>query len=262
MPGKIIYELINNDRIIGGINEESAIKAKEIYSSFVKGKIYLTDLGTAELAKLVENTYRDVNIAFSNELSQICNDYNINVNSVIELANKHPRVNILKPGAGVGGHCIPIDPWFILQKIKRENTLIEKCRKINNDMPIIASKKIIGLLKKLERPRVALFGASYKENVGDTRESPTAVIYKELTDNKIEVAVHDPVADNFKHKLMGMEDSLNGSDCLVLLVGHDLFKKINFENVYKLMRTRNIFDTRNFFDKKKLEKAGFNYYML
>ena len=263
LPGKIIYELINNDRIIGGINKESAEKAKEIYSSFVKGRILLTDLETAEFTKLAENTYRDVNIAFSNELALICNDYNINVWDVIELANKHPRVNILSPGPGVGGHCIPIDPWFILNNVNRENTLIEKCRDINNSLPDIISKKIMEIVKDKKDPKVTLFGASYKENIGDTRESPTKVIYKNLAREKVNMSVYDPLSANFGYPLSSsLKDSLKGSDLLVLLVGHKIFKKVNLKHISTLMRTKNIFDTRNFFEKEEAIRYGFKYYII
>jgi len=263
LPGKIIYELINNDRIIGGINKKSAEKAKEIYSSFVKGRILLTDLETAEFTKLAENTYRDVNIAFSNELALICNDYNINVWDVIKLANKHPRVNILSPGPGVGGHCIPIDPWFILNNVSRGNTLIEKCRDINNSLPNIISKKIMEIVKDKKDPKVTLFGASYKENIGDTRESPTKVIYKNLAKEKVNISVYDPLSANFEYPLSSsLKDSLKGSDLLVLLVGHKIFKEVNLKHVSTLMRTKNIFDTRNFFKKEEAIRYGFKYYII
>lgn len=263
LPGKIIYELINNDRIIGGINKKSAKKAKEIYSSFVKGRILLTDLETAEFTKLAENTYRDVNVAFSNELALICDDYNINVWDVIKLANKHPRVNILSPGPGVGGHCIPIDPWFILNNVNRENTLIEKCRDINNSLPNIISNKIMEIIKNKRDPKVALFGASYKENIGDTRESPTKVIYKNLAKEKVNISVYDPLSANFEYPLSSsLKDSLKGSDLLVLLVGHKIFKEVNLKHVSTLMRTKNIFDTRNFFKKEEAIRYGFKYYTI
>jgi len=260
LPGKIMYELINNDRIIGGINKKSAEKAKEIYSSFVKGRTLLTDLETAEITKLAENTYRDVNIAFSNELALICNDYNINVWDVIKLANKHPRVNILSPGPGVGGHCIPIDPWFILNNVNRKNTLIEKCRDINNSLPNIISKKIMEIARDKKDPKVTLLGASYKENIGDTRESPTKVIYKNLAKEKVNISVYDPLSANFEYPLSSsLKDSLKDSDLLVLLVGHKIFKKINLKHVSTLMRTKNIFDTRNFFKKDEAIRYGFKY---
>jgi len=262
LPGKIIYELINNSRIIGGINKESAIKAREIYSSFVKADIYITDLKTAEIVKLAENTYRDVNLAFSNELSLICNYYHINVWDVIKFANMHPRVNILNPGPGVGGHCIPIDPWFIIQNLKIKNTLIEKCRNINNEMPLIISRKIIELIKEKINSKVTLFGASYKEDIGDTRGSPTLVIAEELRSKSINVSMYDPLVKNFKLKLTNLEDSLIDSDLLVLMVGHGIFRNLDMKYIAGLMRTRNIFDTRNFFNKNEIVSYGFKYFSI
>lgn len=262
LPGKIMYELVNNTRIIGGIDKESAIKAREIYSSFVKAEIFLTDLKTAEFVKLTENTYRDVNLAFSNELSLICDYYNINVWDVIRFANMHPRVNILNPGPGVGGHCIPIDPWFIIQNLKRGDTLIEKCRNINDEMPLIVSRKIIELIKDKDNPRAALFGASYKEDIGDTRESPTLTVIEELKNKKIDVSVYDPLAENSKYELSDLEDSLKGSDILVLLVSHNIFRNLDLKYIAGLMRTRNIFDTRNFFDRDEVTGYGFKYFSI
>ena len=262
LPGKVIYELINNNRIIGGINEESAKKAREIYRSFVKGNIDLTDLKTAEFVKLAENTYRDINLAFSNELSLICNDYRINIWDVLKFANMHPRVEILNPGPGVGGHCIPVDPWFILQNIKRKSTLIEKCRKINAKMPIIVARMVVELIKRKPHPKATLFGASYKENIGDTRESPASSIIRELKKKKIKVSVFDPLAKGFEYKLSSLEESLKDSDVLVLLTSHDLYNDIEFEYVSKLMRTRNIFDTRNFFNEDKVTGSGFKYFSI
>ncbi len=262
LPGKIVYELINNDRVIGGINEKSAKKAEEIYRSFVKGKIYLTSLEVAEFVKLAENTYRDINIAFSNELAIICEKYGINIWEIIKFANMHPRVNILNPGPGVGGHCIPIDPWFILENIEMKNTIIEKARDINNRIPFRIAEEIIDILKKCKNPKVTLFGVSYKENVGDTRESPAITIYSELTKKGINVAVYDPLVNDFKYPLSDLEDSLKDSDMLLLFVGHDEFRKISLKEIKNLMRNKNIFDTRNFFDKKEMVECGFNYYSI
>jgi UDP-N-acetyl-D-mannosaminuronic acid dehydrogenase len=262
LPGKIVYELINNDRVIGGINEESAKKAEEIYGSFVKGKIYLTSLEVAEFVKLAENTYRDINIAFSNELAIICGKYGINIWEVIKYANMHPRVKILNPGPGVGGHCIPIDPWFILENIVVKNTIIEKAREINDRMPFRVAEEIIDILKKYKNPKVTLFGVSYKENVGDTRESPAIKICGELTKKGINITAYDPLVSDFKYPLACLEDSLKDSDMLLLFVCHDDFRKISLEKIKSLMRNKNIFDTRNFFDKKEAVKCGFDYYSI
>ena len=262
LPGKIVEELVFNDRIIGGISKESSDMAKNIYASFVKGNIFVTDLEVAEFVKLAENTYRDANIAFSNELALICEQYNINIWEVINLANMHPRVNILSPGPGVGGHCIPIDPWFILENIDMKNTLIEKSRNINDNMPIVISGKILKLLKDIKNPKVTLFGASYKENVGDSRESPAIVIYDYLKNKNIDVRIYDPLVESFKFQLSDFKESLENSDMIVILVGHNIFKNNSLEEIGYLMRNKNIFDTRNFFIRGEAEKKGFNYYSI
>jgi len=260
LPGKIVFELVNNDRIVGGIDKKSSEITENIYKTFVKGKIFLTDLETSELAKLAENTYRDINIAFANELSLICRDYGIDVREVIKYANMHPRVNILNPGPGVGGHCIAVDPWFILENTGRKDTLIEKSRNINNNMPFIISERIAEIVSRYKEPKVAIFGFSYKEDVGDIRESPAVVINNELIKKGIKVSIYDPLVTNTKYNLSGLEDSVDGSDLILLFSGHSVFKKIDLVLVSGLMRNRNIFDTRNFFGKKTVEKLGFNYH--
>jgi len=262
LPGKIIYELINNDRVIGGIDEKSANLAKEVYGSFVKGNMHLTTLETSEFVKLAENTYRDINIAFANEIADICEDYKINVWDVIKFANMHPRVNILNPGPGVGGHCIAIDPWFILENINRKDTLIEKCRNINNARPYIISKKILNILNESKNPKVTIFGITYKENVGDTRESPALEIMEVLTKNGVNVNVYDPVVTNFKGKLQNLEDSLKDSDLLLLFVGHEQYKSVSLNYIAGLMRNKNIFDTRNFYSQAEVEKTGLKYFRI
>jgi UDP-N-acetyl-D-mannosaminuronic acid dehydrogenase len=262
LPGKIVFELENNDRIVGGIDKKSAEIAENIYKTFVKGKIFLTDLETSEFVKLAENTFRDVNIAFANELSLICRDYGIDVREVIRFANMHPRVNILNPGPGVGGHCIAVDPWFILENTGRKDTLIEKSRNINNNMPFIISERVSEIVNKYMEPRVTIFGLSYKENVGDIRESPAVVINSELIKKGIKVSIYDPLVTSAKYNLSRLEDSVDGSDLILLFSGHNIFRKIDMVSVAGLMRNRNIFDTRKFFEKPILEKLGFNYYSI
>ena len=181
---------------------------------------------------------------------------------VIKYANMHPRVNILNPGPGVGGHCISIDPWFILENIKKKNTLIEKCRNINNSRPHVIAERILNIIDGIRNPKVTIFGVAYKENVGDTRESPVLAIIEELSRKSVNIAVFDPVVTNYKSKLSNLSTSLEGSDMLVLFVGHDEFKKINLGEIAKLMRNRNIFDTRNFYDSDMVKKAGFNYFRI
>jgi UDP-N-acetyl-D-mannosaminuronic acid dehydrogenase len=262
LPGRLIYELVNNDRVIGGINPESAEKARDLYKSFSKANFYLTDLKTAEIVKLAENTYRDVNIAFSNELSKICKNHRISIWDVIEIANKHPRVDILNPGPGVGGHCIPIDPWFILEGGGLKDTLIEKSRRVNDAMPEKVFEAAMDILKDIKDPKITVLGASYKENVDDTRESPTGALMEILKINGINASVHDPVAGSFKYGLEELEPAVERSDLLLLMVGHNIFNELEFGNIAGLMNNRNILDTRNFFPKKELEKHSFKYFQL
>ena len=216
LPGKIVYELVNNDRIVGGFDKKSAEIAENIYRSFVKGRIFITGLETSEFVKLAENTYRDINIAFANELSLICKDYGIDVREVIKYANMHPRVNILNPGPGVGGHCIAVDPWFILENTDRKGTLIEKSRNINNRMPLIISKLVIEIVCGFNEPKVTIFGFSYKEDVGDIRESPAIVINDELAKSCIKISIYDPLVKNTKYNLSSLENSVDGSDLILL----------------------------------------------
>jgi UDP-N-acetyl-D-mannosaminuronic acid dehydrogenase len=238
----------------------SAKKASQVYESFVKGKIYLTDIKTSEIVKLVENTFRDVNLAFSNELKKICLEYGIDVWEVIEMANRHPRVNVLNPGPGVGGHCIPIDPWFLVENIGSDTPLIKSARRINDSMPFEVLRKIEYITEKIGSPVISLLGASYKENVGDTRESPTEKIHEELQKKNIDVRVCDPISENYKYQLKSFEEAVKGSDLVVLLVGHDQFREISFSGLSSNMRNKNILDTRNFFKREEIEKNGFRYY--
>jgi UDP-N-acetyl-D-mannosaminuronic acid dehydrogenase len=246
LPGHILKEIIENDRIIGGINVKSAELAQEFYQTFVEGTIYLTDATTAELVKIVENTYRDVNIAFANELSRICKRLKVDVWEVVALANKHPRVNVHWPGPGVGGHCISVDPWFLVEKFK-EAKLVKLSREINDEQPHLVVEMVKDLLKNISNPKVAVLGASYKANVDDARESPAHIIVDQLVRGGMKVAVYDPLVVNFKYQT-GLEDALNASDCLLLLVGHDQFKSLPKKLAEKLMRNKLVIDTRNFFN--------------
>jgi len=188
IPGKVLLELVENDRVIGGITHKAAQRAMEVYKTFVRGKIFLTDLMTAELVKLVENSFRDVNIAFANELFRICAELGVDVWEVRELANHHPRVNILEPGPGVGGHCIAIDPWFIVETSKEAN-LIKTARQVNDSMPYFVSNHIRKVV--LQGEKVSLWGITYKPNVDDVRESPSLKIIEELKED-YKIGVFDP----------------------------------------------------------------------
>ena len=247
LPGNILKELVENDRIIGGIDVESAELAKEIYQSFVEGKIYLTDATTAEMVKLVENSFRDVNIAFANELSRICDKLDLNVWEVVGLANKHPRVNILKPGPGVGGHCVAVDPFFIVEKAPEEAKLIKTTRRVNDSMPDYIVEKVERAVKQahIKNPIIACLGITYKTGTDDLRESPALKIVRRLREKGYIVRACDPYIRDFtEFPLFSIEGAAKGADCLVLLVDHQEFKEINLDALLKKMRGSLIIDTR------------------
>jgi UDP-N-acetyl-D-mannosaminuronic acid dehydrogenase len=236
LPGRIMIEIVTNDRVIGGLTEHCAEKAASIYRVFTKGDILLTDAASAEMAKLVENAYRDVNIAFANELSLIAEKLHIDVWEVIRLANRHPRVNILSPGPGVGGHCIPVDPWFIVAAAPQESPLIRTAREVNDRRPHHVAEQVVEKAGRFRAPKVACLGLTFKANVDDIRESPAAevveLIAAALPDNDVLVA--DPYVDALPASLaacknislVGAYDAVEQADIVVLLVEHDPFKSI------------------------------------
>ncbi len=231
LPGQILRELVENDRIVGGIDAASTEKARQFYRLFVSGKILITDSRTAELAKLVENAYRDVNIAFANELSLICDSMDINVWELIELANRHPRVNILQPGPGVGGHCIAVDPWFIVHAQPNLATLMRTARQVNDYKPLYVAEKILDRANKFKHPVIACLGLSYKANVDDLRESPAVQIVRELCSSiTADILVVEPhiqhLPETINALLMPLERAIEQADILAVLVGHDVFGEI------------------------------------
>jgi len=247
LPGNILKELAENDRIIGGIDAESAELAKEIYQSFVEGEICLTDATTAEMAKLVENSFRDVNIAFANELSRVCDKLNLKIWEVIELANKHPRVSILKPGPGVGGHCVAVDPFFIVEKAPGEAKLIKTARGVNDSMPDYIVEKVERAVKQaqIKTPIIACLGITYKAGTDDLRGSPALSIVRRLREKGYTVRACDPYIKDFaEFPLFSIEETVKGADCLVLLVDHQEFKGINLDALLKKMRGSLIINTR------------------
>ncbi len=247
LPGQILKELVTNNRILGGVTDKCSLKAKELYEAFVEGEIILTDSKTAEMSKLMENTFRDVNIALSNELSKVCNDLNINVLDVINMANKHPRVNIHTPGPGVGGHCLAVDPYFIIAKSPQNTSLISNARKINNSMPRYVVDHVKKIVRGLEDPKITVFGVTYKGNVDDTRESPAFEIIDLLKDEGFDVSIHDPHVslEKLETNTLDIYDSVENSDLILILTNHNEFKILDFEQLFNLMRTPQIFDTVN-----------------
>ncbi|WP_288235950.1 UDP-N-acetyl-D-mannosamine dehydrogenase [uncultured Prochlorococcus sp.] len=235
IPGNILYELINNDRVVGGCSLESSEKAQKFYKSFCKGEVRITNSATAELVKLTENAYRDVNIAFSNEISLICDQKNIDPYELINLANKHPRVNILKPGCGVGGHCIAVDPWFIASASPELSKIVQLAREVNNHKTKWVLEKIKKTIfnykeKRHKEPIIGCFGLTYKPNVDDIRESPALKITKELIKNNFKLLINEPNLKNVDFAaLYSIEYLLENSDIIVILVGHEKYKSINLE---------------------------------
>ncbi len=229
LPGHILYELSHNDRIIGAEKKDAALKAKWIYESFLKeGTAHITDDLTAEMCKLVENSFRDVNIAFANELSILCDDLGIDVNRLIELANKHPRVQILNPGVGVGGHCISVDPWFIIEKFGNEAKLISAARNINDSKPFFVADKIEERLKNNKSKTVAILGLAFKANIDDLRESPSIILAEELKNRGYDVIACEPNTEEKEKngiKIYSLDEVLEKADLSVLTVKHDVFMK-------------------------------------
>ncbi len=257
LPGNILRELCDNHRIIGGINKESSRQAKNIYKSFTKGKIYITDSATAEFTKLLENTYRDVNIALANELAKIAETSGINVWEAISLANQHPRVSLHYPGPGVGGHCIPIDPWFIYQKKPSLSQLIHLSRKINDSMPRHVLSLLKKILKGIEKPRITVLGITYKKDVDDIRESPALEFIRLARKEGYHICIHDPFVKKCSYTTYDLLDAARDSDCIVLLTDHTIFNQIDPDRIKNAVRTKNVLDTRNALNYEKWEKAGF-----
>jgi len=261
LPGNILHEFVSNDRIIGGINAESAMQAKQLYETVVQGNLVMTDATSAEMAKLMENTFRDVNIALANEVCKIAYELNLDALEVITLANMHPRVNIHKPGPGVGGHCIAVDPWFIVEKAKSAQ-LIALSRKINESMPRFVADRICQLLDKVKSPRVTALGVSYKGNVDDTRESPATEVIRELKQRNIEVRIYDPYVKDYEYELTNLEDAFIASDIVVVLAEHKEFKYLSAFELGDLMRNRQLLDTRNCLNHTNWQEAGFRVRVL
>ena len=249
LPGSVLRELVDNDRIIGGISPLCATHAVALYRSFVRGEMHLTNARTAELAKLVENAYRDVNIAFANELSIVCDQLSVNVWDLIELANKHPRVNILSPGPGVGGHCIAVDPWFIIAASPESTPVIRAARGVNDGKPELVFAKVKAAAERLRSPVIACLGLSYKADIDDLRESPALHIVERLAQEHVgELLIVEPnvkklpasLSQASNIKLVELREALATADIVLLLVDHRQFKRIDRD----LLKPKITIDTR------------------
>ena len=238
LPGNVIYELIHNDRVIGGLNEASTRKAQEFYSLFVQGTLHPTDCKTAEMCKLTENSCRDMQIAFANELSIICEKAGINVWELISLANKHPRVNILQPGCGVGGHCIAVDPYFISSEFPKEARMIAMAREVNNSKADWCAEKVQNAMLRFEldnkrKPVVAMMGLAFKPNIDDLRESPAKYIVTKVMQkcNNASIMVVEPnITEHKIFKLTDYREAYDKADIVVFLTAHTPFKELKWRD--------------------------------
>jgi len=256
LPGKVLIELVENDRVIGGISNKCGERAAALYSLLdTKGQCLLTTAATAELVKLSENAFRDVNIAFANEISVICESLSIDPWEAIKLANHHPRVNILQPGPGVGGHCIAIDPWFIIDSAPDNTELIRAARKVNDAKPGYLARKIITAASKQLAPVIACLGLSYKADIDDMRQSPAVEVVRQLAeslngDEEVKILAVEPnikvlpsqLKDVQGVTLTSLDDALNAASIVVLLVDHKVFKEVSRNR----LNEKEIFDTRGF----------------
>lgn len=236
LPGKIMHELVHNDRIVGGTTKEATKRTAEFYKTFVAGQVLETDAKTAEMSKLTENSFRDVNIAFANELSMLSEKFGIDVWEVIELANRHPRVNILQPGCGVGGHCIAVDPWFIVDAAKGDAKIIKTAREVNDYKTQWVIEKIKNRALEFEnkhgrRARVACMGLAFKPDIDDLRESPALYITKSLISQDIDVIPVEPNIQNYpEFELVDHKEAVKLADIIVFLVAHKEFLDLDIEN--------------------------------
>jgi len=265
IPGKIFEELVNNDRIVGGINEKSSQLTKELYETFVKGKIHITDATTAELVKVMENTYRDVNIAFANELAKIAEKIDVNIWEAIHFANFHPRVNIHYPGPGVGGHCIAVDPWFLVE-LDPEAAIIHQARITNDGMPEYTALKTNKILAETNKTggKVAVFGLAFKGNVDDMRESPSTEVIVELQKLGLEVVSYDPHIKTNMHptQTQSLQEATSGADIILVLTDHKEFKELQPTTILDTLNSAIVLDTKNCLQRAEWEEAGFVFYTL
>ncbi len=259
IPGNILVELSTLDRVIGGLTPRAASRAKELYSCFVTGEIVITDSTTAEFVKLVENSYRDVNIAFANELAQLSYDFGIDVRDAILIANRHPRVNILQPGPGVGGHCIAVDPYFIIDGAPETSRMLKLARIVNTEMPELVVKTLKDMLGSLQNKTITILGLAYKADVGDCRESPALEVMRILESRGAKCKVHDPYVKNAGFELYELAEAMEGSDAVLVTTGHTDFKDIDPKIMLEKAKGNSILDTRRVLDRTKWAEAGWDF---
>jgi UDP-N-acetyl-D-mannosaminuronic acid dehydrogenase len=266
LPGQILRELIENARVIGGVNLSSAQAGKDLYGMFVRGEIVLTDATTAEMVKLMENTYRDVNIAIANEFSRLAEQFGVDVWEAVAIANRHPRVNILNPGPGVGGHCIGVDPWFLVEAAPEQARLIRTARQVNDDQPQFVVELIRKAAGSLDGRQVTLLGLAYKPDVDDLRESPAIQVARLLSSSGALVTAYDPFKPNTVISegivVSTLEAALESAEVLVLLVAHTTFKELDASWVAARSHAGIAVDTVNGWQASNWQQAGFRFFRL
>ena len=266
LPGKILQELIENARVIGGINHASAEAGRDLYSLFVRGEILLSDATTAEMVKLMENTFRDTNIALANEFSRLGLHYGLDIWRAIEIANLHPRVSILKPGPGVGGHCISVDPWFLVEGAPQLTPLIRQAREVNDAQPGEIISLVEETLGNLKGNRVTTLGLSYKPDVDDLRESPAVEIVRALVEKGAEVSFFEPFVQDVEiegaRAAPSLEQALENSEGIILLVGHKVFRELDPAWVAGISKARVVVDACGVWERQEWQDAGFRIEVL
>jgi len=269
LPGQILHELVHNSRVMGGITRESAEAGSRLYKSFVEGDIVITDATTAEMVKLMENTYRDINIAIANEFSRLTDKFKVNVWEAIEVANRHPRVEILQPGPGVGGHCISVDPWFLVEKAPKLSRLIQKAREVNDDQPGYVVELMKDDFSGLENKLFAALGVTYKPNVDDIRESPAIDVIDLIMQEGGKIKAFDPFigrgtakTNHMDYIVESLERAVEGVDGIILLVNHRQFSDLPVDKLANLMGSKYILDTRNTIEPEVWRNAGFRVRIL
>jgi UDP-N-acetyl-D-mannosaminuronic acid dehydrogenase len=266
LPGQILRELIENARVIGGITPESARAGRELYATFVKGEIVLTDATTAEMVKLMENTYRDVNIAIANEFARLAERLGVDVWEAIALANRHPRVKILSPGPGVGGHCISVDPWFLVEAAPDLAQLIHTARQVNDEQPRFVIRKVRQVLGELNGRHIAALGLAYKADVDDLRESPAIEVIHRLQAEGAQVKAFEPFKPQAQvegvNAVPTLEEALEDADLILVLVRHTPFVRLQPQEIARTTKARLIVDTVNALDRGHWQAAGFSLFRL
>jgi UDP-N-acetyl-D-mannosaminuronic acid dehydrogenase len=274
LPGQILRELIENARVVGGVNPASAEAARDLYAVFVRGEILPTDATTAEMVKLMENTCRDVNIALANEFSRLADRFGVDVWEAITLANRHPRINILRPGPGVGGHCISVDPWFLVEAAPDLTPLIKTSRQVNDSQPQYVLQLVRralgfnlgGAAQSLSGQKVAVLGLSYKPDVDDLRESPAIQVAHLLRQAGADVRAYEPFKTDAQiegvQTVSSLEDAVRGVDAMLLLVAHQLFKELQPGQIRSLVRQPVLVDSTGIVNPAAWQAAGFQVYRL